>query len=81
MRKYLNYLKYSSVVIKVAAWFFLFLGIIGSLPLFLGNVPGSSRWAGPVFLIFYSFMFMFFFTVAKICDILLQIISEDKSQS
>ncbi len=76
MRKYLGFLKCSSVVIKVAAWIFLFFGIIGSVSLFSGRVPGNPRWAGFVILIFYSFMFFFFFLVAKIADILIRIIDE-----
>jgi hypothetical protein len=76
MRKYLFFLRCSSIVIKVAAWIFLFLGIIGSLSLFLGRIPGNPRWVGFVILIFYSFMFFFLFCVAKIADILTQIINE-----
>ncbi|MDD5119822.1 MAG: hypothetical protein PHR84_00730 [Candidatus Omnitrophica bacterium] len=76
MRKYLNFLKGSSLVIKVAAWISLFFGIVGSVPLLLGRVPNNPRWAGLVVLLFYSFMFFFFFLVAKISDILIQIINE-----
>jgi len=76
MQKYLSFLKCSSVVIKVAAWILLFLGIVGAISLFLGRIPGNPRWAGIVILIFYSFMFFFFFLVAKLADILTQIINE-----
>jgi len=76
MRKYLNYLKYSSVVIKFAAWIFLFFGIMGSIPLFLGRVSDSPRLAGVFFLLFYSFLFFLIFTIGKICDILSRMISE-----
>ncbi|MDP2928221.1 MAG: hypothetical protein Q8N80_05440 [Candidatus Omnitrophota bacterium] len=75
MRKYLGFLKCSSVVIKVAAWIFLFFGIVGSASLFLGKVPGNPRWLGAVILVFYTFMFFFFFFVAKIADILVKIIN------
>ena len=76
MRKYLGYLKCSSVVIKVIAWIFLFLGLVGATSLFLGRVPGNPRWMGIVILAFYSFVFFFFFLVAKMADILVQIINQ-----
>jgi len=76
MRRYLGFLRCSSVVIKVAAWIFLFFGIIGSISLFLGKIPSNPRWAGFVILLFYSFMFFFFFLVAKLADILTQIINQ-----
>jgi len=76
MRKYLGYLKCSSVVIKVTAWIFLFLGLIGATSLLLGRVPGNPRWMGIVILVFYSFTFFFFFLVAKMADILTQIINQ-----
>ena len=76
MRKYLGFLNCSSLVIKIAAWIFLFFGIVGSISLFSGRVPGNPRWSGLVILIVYSFMFFFFFSVAKIADILAQIIKE-----
>ena len=76
MRKYLGFLKYSSVVVKVAAWIFLFFGVLGAISLFSGRIPGNPRWVGIVILVFYTFTFFFFFLVAKIADILVQIINE-----
>ncbi len=78
MREHLGFLKVSSAVVKVAAWIFLFLGIIGGFSLFLGAVPGSPRWMGIVILTFYTFMFFFFFLIAKIADLLVKIINEIK---
>ena len=76
MRKYLNFLKYSSIVVKVAAWIFLFFGVLGAISLLSGRIPGNPRWVGAVILVFYSFAFFFFFLVAKIADILVKIINE-----
>ena len=75
MQKYIFFLKCSSVVVKVAAGIFLFLGIIGSTSLFLGTIPGSPRWTGAVILAFYVFVFFFLFFVAKLADILVKVIS------
>jgi hypothetical protein len=76
MQKYLGYLKCSSVVIKVTAWIFLLLGIVGASSLLLGKVAGNPRWMGIVILAFYGFAFFFFFLVAKIADILVQMINQ-----
>ncbi|MCX5693750.1 MAG: hypothetical protein NT014_01250 [Candidatus Omnitrophica bacterium] len=74
MQKYLFFLKCSSVVIKVAAWIFLFFGAMGSVPLFLGKFPDSPRWMGLVILAVYLFIFFVFFLIAKMADILVEII-------
>ena len=76
MRKYIFFLKCSSVVVKVAAWIFLFLGIVGSVALFLGVGPGNPRWMGVVILVFYLFLFSLLFLIAKIADILVKVINE-----
>jgi hypothetical protein len=77
MDKNIVFLKYSSVVVKVTAWIFLLLGIVGAIPLLLGKIPGNPRWAGLVILVFYSFAFFFLYLVAKIADILVRIISSE----
>ncbi|MFH1191620.1 MAG: hypothetical protein V1670_05435 [Candidatus Omnitrophota bacterium] len=76
MRKYLSFLKCSSIVIKVTAWIFLIFGIIGATSLFLGRISGNPRWLGVVILAFYAFAFFFLFLVAKLADILAQIINQ-----
>jgi len=78
MREHLEFLKVSSVVVKVAAWIFLFLGLIGGVYLILGAAPGNPRWRGIVILAFYTFMFFLFFLIAKIADLLVKIINEIK---
>ena len=80
MREHLGFLKVSSVVVKIAAWFFLCLGILGGVSLLLGKVPGNPRWMGIVILAVYAFMFFFFFLIAKIADLLVKVIDEIKKE-
>ena len=75
MREHLGFLKTSSTVVKVAAWIFLFLGIIGGISILLGLVPGNPRWMGLIILAIYAFAFFFFYLIAKIADLLVKIIS------
>lgn len=78
MREHLGFLKVSSVVVKIAAWIFLFLGLLGGVSLLLGAVPGNPRWMGIIILAIYIFIFFFFFLIAKITDLLIKIINEIK---
>ncbi len=80
MREHLGFLKTSSVVVKTAAWIFLFLGLIGGIAIFLGQVPGNPRWMGLVVLAIYVFAFFFLFLIAKIADLLIKIINEIKKE-
>ncbi|MFA6358267.1 MAG: hypothetical protein WCY09_06350 [Candidatus Omnitrophota bacterium] len=80
MREHLGFLKVSSAVVKVAAWIFLFLGIVGGTSLIFGLVPGNPRWMGAVILVFYTFMFFFFILIAKIADLLGRVINEIKKE-
>jgi hypothetical protein len=75
MRKYIFPLKFSSVAVKIAAWIVLFLGIMGSVSIFTGAVPGNPRWMGFVILTAYIFFFSVLFLIAKIADILVKIIN------
>ena len=61
MREHLGFLKVSSAVVKVAAWFFLCLGILGGVSLFFGRVPGNPRWMGIIVMMVYAFIFFLFF--------------------
>jgi hypothetical protein len=74
MHKYVFFLKCSSIVVKVAAWIFLLLGLIGSISVFSGAVPNNPRWIGLVILGFYSFVFLVLFLIGKIADILAKVI-------
>ncbi len=78
MREHLGFLKTSSIVVKIAAWIFLLLGLAGAVSLFSGVIPGNPRWMGAVILIIYAFFFLFLFFVARIADLLIQVIKEIK---
>lgn len=80
MREHLGFLKVSSVVVKTAAWIFLFLGIIGGISIILGLVSGNPRWMGFIVLAIYAFFFFFFYLIAKIADLLVKIINEIKKE-
>ena len=80
MREHLGFLKTSSTVVKIAAWIFLFLGIIGGVSIIAGLVPGNPRWMGFVVWAIYSFFFFFFYLIAKIADLLIKIINEIKKE-
>ncbi len=80
MREHLGFLKTSSAVVKIAAWIFLLLGLIGGFSIVLGLAPGSPRWMGFVVLAIYAFSFFFFFLIAKIADLLIKIINEIKKE-
>ena len=80
MREHLGFLKASSAVVKIAAWIFLFFGLLGGLSIIFGAVPGNSRWMGAVVLVVYTFFFFFLFLIAKIADLLVRIINEIKKE-
>jgi len=78
MCEQLSFLKASSAVVKVAAWIFLFLGLVAGSSVLLGMLPYYPRWMGLVILSVYTFIAFFFFLVAKIVDLLIKIIKEIK---
>lgn len=80
MREHLGFLKTSSAVVKIAAWIFLILGLIGGLSLLWGIIPENPRWMGLVVLAVYSFLFFFLYLIAKIADLLIKIINEIKKE-
>jgi len=80
MREHLGFLRTSSVVVKIAAWIFLLLGLIGGIAVLFGLVPGNPRWMGVVILAIYAFFFFFFYIIAKIADLLIKIIKEIKKE-
>ena len=75
MRKYILFLRCSSVAIKVVAWIILFLGIFGAVSILAGAVKDAPRWLGIVNLVSYVFFFWVLFLIAKISDILITIIT------
>jgi hypothetical protein len=68
------------MVVKIAAWVFLCLGVIGGISIILGFVPGNPRWMGFIILAIYAFAFFFFYLIAKIADLLIKIINEIKKE-
>ncbi|MFH0738831.1 MAG: hypothetical protein V2A59_03120 [Candidatus Omnitrophota bacterium] len=80
MHEHLGFLKISSLVVKIAAWVFLSLGLIGGVSVMLGLVPGNPRWMGAIVLAMYAFLFFFFYFIAKIADLLIKIINEIKKE-
>jgi ABC-type multidrug transport system permease subunit len=75
MKEHLGFLRASSAVVKIAAWIFLFLGIVGGVSITAGLVPGNPRWMGALVLAIYAFFFFLLFLIAKIADLLIKIIS------
>lgn len=80
MREHLGFLRISSVVVKVAAWIFLILGIVGGIIIVAGKAPEQPRWMGLFILVVYVFVFFFLYLIAKISDLLVRIISEIKKE-
>ena len=76
MREHLGFLKISSAVVKVAAWIFLLLGVLGGISIILGKVPGNPPWMGVFILAVYVFFFFFLYLIAKIADLMTKIINE-----
>ena len=80
MREHLGFLKASSAVVKIAAWIFLLLGLLGGVSIVLGAVPDQPRWMGGIIIALYAFLFFFFYLMAKIADLLIKIINEIKKE-
>lgn len=76
MKQHLGFLKTSSAVVKIAAWIFLVLGLVSGVSTLLGMVPGNPPWMGMVIIATNSFFFFFLFLIAKIADLLTQIINQ-----
>ncbi len=74
MRKHILFLKCSSVTVKIVAWIFLLLGILGAASLLSGSLPNQPRWMGLLILVFYSFLFFILFLIAKMADMLVKLI-------
>lgn len=80
MREHLGFLKTSSTVVKIAAWIFLFLGLMGGIAITAGLISGNPRWMGPIVFAIYAFFFFFLYLIAKIADLLVKIINEIKKE-
>ncbi|MCM8792752.1 MAG: hypothetical protein NC826_06430 [Candidatus Omnitrophica bacterium] len=73
MERKLKFLKISSLIIKAVAWFLLSAGIISGLATISGILSSYPRHIGVAIILFYCFSFLFFYTVAIIADILIDI--------
>lgn len=81
MREHLGFLKASSLVVKIAAWIFLFFGVTGGVSILLGyGMPTYPRWMGLIILPTYTFLFFFLYLISKIADLLIKIINEVKKE-
>ncbi len=80
MREHLGFLKTSSAVVKIAAWIFLFFGLIGGAGIFLGFTPDHPRLQGLLIIAIFFFIFCFLYLIAKIADLLIKIINEIKKE-
>ncbi len=80
MQEHLGFLKVSSAVVKIAAWIFLLLGLLGGVSVLLGKVPGNPPWVGALILVIYVFLFFFLYLIAKIADLLIKIINKIKQE-
>ncbi|HTZ11715.1 MAG TPA: hypothetical protein VMD04_05025 [Candidatus Margulisiibacteriota bacterium] len=80
MQEHLGFLKASSAVVKIAAWIFLLLGLLGGFSTLFSLIPGNPypRWMGLILIAIYAFLFFFLFLIAKIADLLVKIIKEIK---
>jgi hypothetical protein len=76
MREHLEFLKTSSLVVKISAWVFLIFGIIGGAGIFMGLVPNEPRLKGFLILAAFFFVFSLLYLVAKMADLLIQMIHE-----
>ena len=80
MREHLGFLRTSSAVVKVAAWVFLLIGILGGVSTFLKPPAGYSRLMIVLGSALYVFFFFLFYIIAKIADLLIKIINEIKKE-
>ena len=78
--EHLGLLKTSSAVVKVFAWIFLVFGVVGGIAILLGLVPQQSRWMGLFAVAVYAFSFFFFYLIAKVADLLIDVVHEIKAE-
>jgi hypothetical protein len=73
MTRKARFLKTSSLAVKIAAWTFLLLGLLGGIPLVLGRVPDRPRLLGAIILAMYGFLFFFLYFVSTIADMVVDL--------
>lgn len=72
-KRNLEFLRISSRLIKIAAWTFLLFGVLQAAAIFLKLDKSVSIGIGFVWLIVYACIFLFFYHVASMADLLLEI--------
>jgi hypothetical protein len=80
MREHLGFLRASSAVVKVAAWIFLLVGLLGGVSIFLKQPAGYNKLLVLFGSTIYMFFFFLFYLIAKIADLLIKIIHEIKKE-
>lgn len=80
MREHLGFLKTSSTVVKIVAWIFLLLGLLGLVSLFFNKELGYPASMVVLGSVLYIFLFFLIFLIAKMADLLVKIINEIKKE-
>jgi hypothetical protein len=82
MRKYIGFLKISSIVIKILAWIFLCLGTLTGVLVFYKPLPGYSWVSGVVVLGIYGFISFLLFLLGTLASVTVKIIDkiEEKTE-
>lgn len=80
MQRHLRFLAISSVVMKIAAWIFLFLGILAGVAIVGIRMLGTRPLAGIFILAIYCFFSFLCYVIAKAMDVLAEIIKELRAQ-
>ena len=73
MDKKLKFLEIMSLIIRIVAWIFLSIGFFSGFAIMAGKILGYPFWSGIILVIFYGFLFLFFYTVAILANILIEI--------
>lgn len=68
-----KFLTIASIVLKTYAWLILIFSGVSGIVMMLGVFNNVPWWAGLVVLCVYTFLFFFFYTIAKISDLLIAI--------
>lgn len=74
MHEHLGFLRVTSTMVKVAAWCFLFFGVIGGSSILLGLVPEYSPGKGIIVFLVFGLLYCFLYILARISDLLIKII-------
>jgi len=76
MRKYIGFLKISSIVVKILAWIFLCLGILTGVFVFYRPPPGYTWISGAFAFGVYSFIAFLFYLLGTLLSVVAKIINK-----